>query len=83
MQCNSTNLKVMEDQMRKYSVTVNLKHKDRGDVAVELEPDMGDSGELWHVAQAIGEDGKTVLLTKSEKNEAIKLAQLGVDETGR
>lgn len=74
--------RVMEDRMRKYSVTVNLHLKDQ-DVLVELEPDMGDSAELWHVAKALGEDGRPVLLTKSEKDEAIKLARVGADETGR
>jgi hypothetical protein len=60
-------------------VTVTL-HVDSHDVTVELHID--DEGE-WHVANAVNEEGDHYYLSDELKAEAIKLAEAGVDETGR
>lgn len=64
------------------TVTISLRVYER-DITVELEPDESDSAVMWHVKQALDEAGRKVLLTKSQKAEAIRLAGAGVDETGR
>lgn len=65
-----------------YTVTISMLIHGQ-DVTIELERDNGDDAIQWHVKQALDESGKRVLLTKSQKTEAIKRAGHGEDETGR
>lgn len=74
---------VMEDPMEKHTVTINL-HIDDLDIAVELERQKGDDeATRWRVARALDEDGLNIRLSKAQRAQAIKLAGLGADETGR
>lgn len=59
-------------QRKGQDITVALKH--RGD---------SDGTPIYAIVEALDEDGNPVTLTMAERYRASRLAQAGVDETGR
>jgi len=64
-------------------VTVTIQRKGQ-DITVALKNrGLPNQEPLYAIVEALDEDGNTVTLTTAERYRASRLAQDGVDETGR